>query len=448
MQRTWTRIEKELTRISTDRAESLRPPADNAIIKEASKAMDLEMPSDLVDSLHVHDGQNNETLFEGWRALSTAEIGQQWKAMKHLYDEGVFKEFETDNDGKMNSDWWCPGWIPVFENGFGDLVCVDTSPTKRGRMGQVVLFLHDDAERFVLANSFKTWMQKIARELAKTDADTPAQSVTLTSGDRDLHFRNAKAAQLHAMKGHPIEALEALEQFSILGDSTAQASVIILRACLGEWDAVLQHAPDVLIDTETFFHLNVPFEIAGLVARAGAETAKWSRVAEIAQLTPGRYGNASKWLAESANEQRDAFGNAISMARAKRSQGQNEEAWAKYEEDGVPPTYSQSEERRLQHRFKMAVAYDRREVALELAKSHPNTCEFRDAVDIAHWFDPDQAWELISSRLDSWHPVAYAQVAPPELITNTVTRTWMTPERCRQILESPRVRWWWDFKNK
>jgi cell wall assembly regulator SMI1 len=153
---------------------SLRPPAKPEAIGKLQAALGVTVPSDFVASVARHNGQSEEAesgLFPhsdvlgpepAWRLLSLAEIQSAWVLMKGLIESGEFAGRPSTPPAGVCSDWWHPGWVPVAQNGGGDLVCLDTAPAEGGHAGQVLLFSHDDAVRPILAPSFDVWLTRLA----------------------------------------------------------------------------------------------------------------------------------------------------------------------------------------------------------------------------------------------------------------------------------------------
>lgn len=203
-------------------------------------------------------------------------------------------------------------------------------------------------------------------------------------------------------------------------------------------------AARVVPDLDEFPARNVRHEHAALLARAGVHTGRWDRIKEIAPTYNEIHGDGSARLMESAKKAADLFNRPGTVSE--RSESENAERWAAYEKKGVPSTYSRTEESRRRHRFKMALRYDRQEIAFALMQSHPDVCEFEEALRIFDLYeDPDEAWKSIITRLESWHPVFWCQVAPLELLTAVGVRDLMTPKRCLQVLSTPRARPWWEI---
>lgn len=435
--RVWRKLEAVLAG-SPSVLESLRPPISEGDLIALQQAVGKSLPEEWVQSARVHDGQDGEALLDLWRLLPAQEVLDERSGMLHLMRAGEFQALETEHDRKVGGGWWREGWLPVASNGCGDLLCIDLDPGPKGKSGQIIEFIHDDALRRVVAASFEKWLQRVAKAERKPEA--PSTPVVVDDGGQKKVFRDAKAAQKRVVRGGWEAGLRALEVFTERGDGSARSSVTVLKAYLGDWDAVLDHASLVVLDRETFGAMNVPFETAALLARAGAETGRWKELAALAPRIAA--GNAGDRLARCVNSKADVFGHPIHSQRPREEDGAR--LWEAYEAAGVPSTYSQTEASRLRHRFLMAVSYDRRSIAQQLLVEHPEVCEFADAVRIADWADPPHAWKQIIGAIGTWHPICYAQVAPVELLTHPLIRTWMTSERCRQLLSTPRARWWWE----
>ena len=166
----WKRIKKAMAPISEMTLSSLRAGASADELAAAADAMALRLPRDLRDSLGVHDGQHDDVpLFEGYTLLSVERITAEWRVFSTLLDDGAFEGKSADADEGVQAQWWHPGWVPIAGNGGGDFYCVDTAPAKGGKKGQVVLLIHDDASRALVAESFRQWLQDFTMELEQGD---------------------------------------------------------------------------------------------------------------------------------------------------------------------------------------------------------------------------------------------------------------------------------------
>lgn len=61
--------------------------------------------------------------------------------------------------------WWNPRWIPIVTSGSGHLFCVDLDPGPAGTLGQIILFLHDDKGRYLIAHSLRAWFARLTADL-------------------------------------------------------------------------------------------------------------------------------------------------------------------------------------------------------------------------------------------------------------------------------------------
>jgi cell wall assembly regulator SMI1 len=167
MDKIWKRIEAWLKQNAPDTLAYLQPGASDADIKKAARSLSCELPDDVTESYHIHDGMRGAagSLIGEWSLMPLAIVVREWKTLKKLSDGGTFEGMEGDADVQVKSDWWNPRWIPVASNGSGDFVCVDLDPPRTGKSGQVISFFHAEPRRELLAKSFKSWLAGFADDL-------------------------------------------------------------------------------------------------------------------------------------------------------------------------------------------------------------------------------------------------------------------------------------------
>jgi cell wall assembly regulator SMI1 len=171
----WDRIEAWLKAHARDVRKSLRPPAKPPAVHKVEATIGVRLPPDFVASVGRHNGQSDEAesgLFPhtddvfgpepAWRLLPLSEIAAVWGQLKGLYDAGEYAGQATDPSPGVRADRWCPGWVPVADNGGGDHLCLDTTPGEGGRVGQIVVFRHDSPSRPLLAGSFEELLTRLA----------------------------------------------------------------------------------------------------------------------------------------------------------------------------------------------------------------------------------------------------------------------------------------------
>ncbi|MGE0328136.1 MAG: SMI1/KNR4 family protein [Polyangiaceae bacterium] len=150
----------------------------------------------------VHDGQRGCAVLEDeagpFRWMSLRESVVDAKRWRKLLRVGAFDEASVVAERGVRAAWWHEGWLPVGENGAGDVLCLDFSPAKGGRRGQVIRVLHDDPVRSVVAASLRELLARVAAglesgELVCSDdygGVIPAEEATdgATSERADLGF--------------------------------------------------------------------------------------------------------------------------------------------------------------------------------------------------------------------------------------------------------------------
>lgn len=88
-----------------------------------------------------------------YRLLSTTDIVREWKAWNELLSSGEFSQDSVTPDPGVRAAWYNQNWIPIASNTGGDFFCLDLSPAKGGKRGQVISLKHDSPERTVVAKS-------------------------------------------------------------------------------------------------------------------------------------------------------------------------------------------------------------------------------------------------------------------------------------------------------
>jgi cell wall assembly regulator SMI1 len=162
----WKRIEAWLDAHVPSGAGILHAGAAEEEIAATERFLGVLLPDDLRASLRLHNGQySGPWLIEGWELLSLDRIREEWTAWKDLLDEGAFRDFRSDSDGRVVQDWWHARWIPLTYDGAGDHHCVDLNPGPRGQAGQIIQMWHDDSARPVVAPSFRAWLAAFADAL-------------------------------------------------------------------------------------------------------------------------------------------------------------------------------------------------------------------------------------------------------------------------------------------
>jgi cell wall assembly regulator SMI1 len=147
----WDRIESQLKSKAVDLFDSLCEGASEAEIAWAESEMKCKLPDDFKQSHLIHDGAEGCGLLNYWDFLSLNEIVTRWKSLKQCLDRGFFDVAEGEPSCPILSDWWNRKWIPITAAGNGDYHCMDLAPADAGQVGQVLLWVHDDPARTLVA---------------------------------------------------------------------------------------------------------------------------------------------------------------------------------------------------------------------------------------------------------------------------------------------------------
>ncbi len=118
---------------------------------------------------------------------------------KTMLDE-MAEAGEWDDDDATWKSWWVAGWVPFFDNGSGDFLCIDTVGSFGGPAGQVIEFLHDSEVRTIVAPSFDAWFESWVAGLEAKQWSVDAEGWTAPADDDALEqFLKAR------MPGYPKE---------------------------------------------------------------------------------------------------------------------------------------------------------------------------------------------------------------------------------------------------
>jgi parallel beta-helix repeat protein len=160
----WHRIVSWLAHHAPAMFDGLPGGAQEAAITELEGQLGHTLPSELRTMLQAHDGSDAVRVIEYWSTLSVRGILEDWKGWCEFLDDEDCPEESTPN-GPVRPAWWSPHWVPVATNHAGDCLVLDFGPTAGGVAGQVVEVWHDDADRLVLAPSWKAFLERYADDL-------------------------------------------------------------------------------------------------------------------------------------------------------------------------------------------------------------------------------------------------------------------------------------------
>jgi cell wall assembly regulator SMI1 len=146
------------------------PPASEAELAKLESHLGFPIPGELRSLLRIHDGCRQgpyplpikATSPAKWRLTPIGEIIES----RELGDNAskIATAVKLKTVGPVHAVWWSSTWVPVAEDGTGDLVCIDTDPPPGGVRNQLVLYAHDYNERKVVYPSFLAWLRECAND--------------------------------------------------------------------------------------------------------------------------------------------------------------------------------------------------------------------------------------------------------------------------------------------
>jgi len=175
---------------------AFNPGADEAEIAAAEAALGLAFPADLRTYLALANGEgwNSDGLIGDWQLLELAFIIKEAQRMRALVEHGTFDDNSNEPTPAIKGLWWNPRWIPIVTSGSGHFVCVDLDPGPQGTLGQVILFLHDEEARYLVAHNLHAWLVRLADDFERGLYEI------VTDEDGTQHF-NSHALMWSSLEG-------------------------------------------------------------------------------------------------------------------------------------------------------------------------------------------------------------------------------------------------------
>ena len=167
MKEVWQHIETWLKAHNPELLKGINPGATEEQVRHLEEALGVKFPEPFRSSTLIHDGQDENLpgLINDWDLLSLHRIKAEWELWKELLDGGEFSDYQSQPEAGVKNNWWNERWIPIAGDGAGNFLCLDLDPAPGGDVGQIITMWHDDAERVIIAQSFKDWLGTFAAGL-------------------------------------------------------------------------------------------------------------------------------------------------------------------------------------------------------------------------------------------------------------------------------------------
>ncbi|MDC0716262.1 ankyrin repeat domain-containing protein [Nannocystis bainbridge] len=145
--------------------------------KDASAALarwEQEFGESFEASLHVHFARGfahpGRTFME-YTLLELRLAHDRWRGLNELVDEGAFARARPraldKNDDQIQFVWWSRGFIPIAEDGGGNLICADMNPGPGGTRGQIIQWEKTEGPLGPLAETLGVYIADYRQALAE-----------------------------------------------------------------------------------------------------------------------------------------------------------------------------------------------------------------------------------------------------------------------------------------
>lgn len=158
-----TALDAQLAQKRPDYAALLRPPLSAGDIANLEVKYAVTLPDDVKTFYMWHDGQDPQSSAALANNMLILPLAEALDGKEEL-DGMIGYDFTL-------KDWWHPGWLPLFHNGGGDNLVVDTAGVHTGKPGQILSFYHDWDLRPIDAPDLLAYMQAVLSYYENTPVD-------------------------------------------------------------------------------------------------------------------------------------------------------------------------------------------------------------------------------------------------------------------------------------
>ena len=135
------------------------------------------LPQDLRVVYLENDGQESRTfcgMFFGLEFLSVENALMYWREWRDIAnDTQTLADLRLDElgssfpEGAIRSAYASAGWLPFAHDGNGNFLGVDLQPGPKGSVGQVINCGRDEENKYVVAESFKAFLEWFSEQLRR-----------------------------------------------------------------------------------------------------------------------------------------------------------------------------------------------------------------------------------------------------------------------------------------
>lgn len=198
----WSRIDRWAEDNYPELFDQLGEPATVNDINEMEHRMDCSLPTDVRESIQVHDGQERggvpTGIVFGAMLLDCEEVVDEWRQWQTVISEfldtksgmpngrsaqaggsssqppaqgraALLSRQDAQPEGAVQKVYCHPGWIPLVRDWGGNNIGIDLAPGPNGRWGQVIMFGRDYDCKYVIARSWANFLANVADDLESSN---------------------------------------------------------------------------------------------------------------------------------------------------------------------------------------------------------------------------------------------------------------------------------------
>lgn len=164
----WQRIIERGSNVERNFKESLnlQSGANDDELQLLENTLGVTVPDEVKSFYKVYNGQvwnpGVNSFVRNLTLSPISEIIDNWKFLEEEFDPD--DDMEPDIGEEMKPFLWNSKWIPIAENGGGDYLCIDTDPSEKGIVGQVLYYWHDWGNRSIEARNLFDFIEICLKE--------------------------------------------------------------------------------------------------------------------------------------------------------------------------------------------------------------------------------------------------------------------------------------------
>ncbi len=140
-------------------------PALDAQITQLNAQFNIQLPAEYCSFLTKADIK--VVIEDGYDFIAVERIEYQLNKMNRWLDEGKLNGLIDNIDGDpsplMKNVWWNKKWVPIAEDGGGNLLCIDLDSGEKGTSGQIIGF---DLASGPYPTQYKSFGEFLTQQLA------------------------------------------------------------------------------------------------------------------------------------------------------------------------------------------------------------------------------------------------------------------------------------------